>query len=135
MEHMASLSVTLLWIHIISGYVSIKKTGGNAAPIIKKGYTNADRVKSIREKNLAACSSPSGSSSIEMSKQLNCKLFLKLGKVGGARFTPDGKRRWRAQLVEPVDLHSRGWHEEQVIVFLSIIRGFSIQCFLIEWLT
>lgn len=39
----------------------------------------------------------------ELSRQ-NCKLPVKLGKVGGIKCTPEGKRRRRrARFVEPVD--------------------------------
>lgn len=39
---------------------------------------------------------------------LSSKFPLKLGKVGSIRCTPEGKRRRRSRLVEPVDLHSSG---------------------------
>lgn len=40
--------------------------------------------------------------------QLSPKFPLKLGKVGSIRCTPEGKRRRRSRLVEPVDMHSAG---------------------------
>lgn len=43
-----------------------------------------------------------------VSSQQNFKLSMKLGKVGGVRCTPEGKRRRRSRFVEQVDLHSSG---------------------------
>ncbi|KAK8308561.1 hypothetical protein V6Z12_D02G067900 [Gossypium hirsutum] len=43
--------------------------------------------------------------STKLSSQ-NCKASVKLGKFSGVRCTPEGKRRRRSRLVEPVDLHS-----------------------------
>lgn len=40
--------------------------------------------------------------------QSSPKFPLKLGKVGSIRCTPEGKRRRRSRLVEPVDMHSAG---------------------------
>ncbi|EEF45573.1 conserved hypothetical protein [Ricinus communis] len=40
------------------------------------------------------------------SSQLNGNFTVKLGKIGGARCTPESKKRRRARFVEPVDIHS-----------------------------
>jgi hypothetical protein len=42
----------------------------------------------------------------------------KLGKNGNTRCTPEGKKRRRSRVVEPVDLHSAGWprHHKQVLL-------------------
>ncbi|CAK9145601.1 unnamed protein product [Ilex paraguariensis] len=73
---------------------------------MRKGYTEGERNKSGKENCPVVRSSPSGSTSPEMSSQLNCNFSVKLGKLGGARHTPEGKRRRRSRFVEPVDLHS-----------------------------
>ncbi|PON62007.1 Condensin-2 complex subunit H [Parasponia andersonii] len=44
--------------------------------------------------------------STEMPSPPNCKFSVKVGKIGGLRCTPDGKKRRRSRLVEPVDVHS-----------------------------
>lgn len=44
--------------------------------------------------------------STEMGLQPNCKFSVKVGKIGTVCCTPDGKRRRRSRVVEPVDLHS-----------------------------
>ncbi|KAL5537813.1 hypothetical protein UlMin_044807 [Ulmus minor] len=41
----------------------------------------------------------------ERPTQPNCKMSVKVEKHGGARCTPESKRRRRSRLVEPVDLH------------------------------
>lgn len=36
------------------------------------------------------------------------KITLKIGKGGGTRCTPDGKKRRKSRFVEPINLHSAG---------------------------
>ncbi|XWS14109.1 hypothetical protein CRYUN_Cryun36dG0094900 [Craigia yunnanensis] len=61
---------------------------------LSKEPTKGDRNKSSPEK------------STKLSSQPNCKYSVKLGKFGGVRCTPEGKKRRRSRFVEPVDLHS-----------------------------
>lgn len=65
-----------------------------------KESRKADRSKSSPEK----CA--------KLSSQRNCKYSVKLGKFGGVRCSPDGKRRRRSGYVEPMDLHSAMWHNK-----------------------
>ncbi|XVF38754.1 hypothetical protein REPUB_Repub20aG0129000 [Reevesia pubescens] len=69
-----------------------------------KKPTKGDRNKSSPEK----CPSINSDSDFGSKKlsQPNCNFSVKLGKFGGVRCTPEGKRRRRSRLVEPVDLHS-----------------------------
>ncbi|XVF62558.1 hypothetical protein PTKIN_Ptkin09bG0017800 [Pterospermum kingtungense] len=48
----------------------------------------------------------SKSSPNKLSSQRNCKYSAKLGKFVSVRCTPEGKRRRRSRIIEPVDLHS-----------------------------
>ncbi|XP_057957889.1 condensin-2 complex subunit H2 [Malania oleifera] len=88
------------------GEIRLPPSKKRAKSPIGKGYIKGDS-KSGRGKFLAV-----GSSSgfvTAMSSQPNCKFSLKLGKAGSVmRCTPEGKRRRRSRLVEPVDLHSAG---------------------------
>ncbi|CAL5337900.1 unnamed protein product [Camellia sinensis] len=88
--------------------VQLRSSKKRAKSPTRKGFIKGDRDKSGREKHPAVNLSASGSPSTSMSSQLNCKFSLKLGKVGNIRCTPEGKRRRRSRLVEPVDLHSTG---------------------------
>ncbi|KAK9288169.1 hypothetical protein L1049_016618 [Liquidambar formosana] len=75
---------------------------------MRRGCIKSDREKSVREKSPAVNPLSSGSTATMLSSQPNCKFSVKLGKIGGIRCTPEGKRRRRTRLVEPVDLHSAG---------------------------
>ncbi|GAV64158.1 DUF1032 domain-containing protein [Cephalotus follicularis] len=70
-----------------------------------KGPIRGVRRKSGRGKSPMVSSSPEDESTAK-SFQLNSNFPVKLGKIGGTRCTPDGKRRRRSQIVEAVDLHS-----------------------------
>ncbi|KAA8548961.1 hypothetical protein F0562_000645 [Nyssa sinensis] len=89
------------------GEVQLRSSKKRAKSPVRRCF-KGDRDKSGREKQSPVSSSPSGSTSRAMSSQLNSKFSLKLGKVGGFRCTPDGKKRRRSRFVEPVDLHSTG---------------------------
>ncbi|XP_031277198.1 condensin-2 complex subunit H2 [Pistacia vera] len=68
-------------------------------------FTKGDKGKSVREKSpVVNPSTEYGSSGL--SSRPNCKFSMKLRKLGGARCTPEGKKRRRSRLIEPVDLHS-----------------------------
>lgn len=68
----------------------------------RKGPSKGDREKSP----IVNPSSRYGSSAA--SSQPSCNFSMKLRKLGGVRCTPEGKRRRRSRLVEPVDLQSSG---------------------------
>lgn len=68
----------------------------------RKGPSKGDREKSPID------NPSSGYGSSAVSSQPSCNFSMKLGKLGGVRCTPEGKRRRRSRLVEPVDLHSSG---------------------------
>lgn len=70
----------------------------------RKKPTKADRNISSPEK-CQSINADSDYGSTKLSSQ-NCKASVKLGKFSGVRCTPEGKRRRRSRLVEPVDLHS-----------------------------
>ncbi|XAR48686.1 hypothetical protein NMG60_11031584 [Bertholletia excelsa] len=88
--------------------VQLRSSKKRAKSPTKKPRIKARRIKSGREKRSAVSSPPSGSTSMIVSPPLNCKFSVKLGKVNGIRCTPEGKRRRRSPLVEPLDLHSAG---------------------------
>ncbi|KHG03973.1 Condensin-2 complex subunit H2 [Gossypium arboreum] len=71
----------------------------------RKKPTKADRNISSPEK-CQSINADSDYGSTKLSSQKNCKASVKLGKFSGVRCTPEGKRRRRSRLVEPVDLHS-----------------------------
>lgn len=78
-----------------------------------KSPTGKECAKSNRNKPGKGKSSANDSSSKEYrstegSSQPNCKFSVKLGTISGVRCTPEGKRRRRSRLIEPVDLHSAG---------------------------
>nr|GMD79116.1 condensin-2 complex subunit H2 [Ipomoea batatas] len=66
------------------------------SPIPKK-HPRGEKNKRGKE-NHPGCSSPPGSNS-------SCRFTVKLGK-GGSRCTPDGKKRRKSRLLEPVNLHT-----------------------------
>lgn len=68
----------------------------------RKGPSKGDREKSPID------NPSSGYGSSAVSSQPSCNFSMKLGKLGVVRCTPEGKRRRRSRLVEPVDLHSSG---------------------------
>uniref|UniRef100_A0A5B6Z667 Condensin-2 complex subunit H2 n=1 Tax=Davidia involucrata TaxID=16924 RepID=A0A5B6Z667_DAVIN len=90
--------------------LQLRSSKKRAKSPVRKGCVKGDRDKSVRQRPpVFSSSSPSGSTSTAaMPSQLNSKFSLKLGKVGGSRCTPDGKKRRRSRFVEPVDLHSAG---------------------------
>lgn len=61
-----------------------------------------DNVRNINHKSSYVNISIKESRMRDLSQQ-NCKLPVKLGKVGGIKCTPEGKRRRRSRFVEPVD--------------------------------
>ncbi|XP_065616552.1 condensin-2 complex subunit H2 isoform X5 [Quercus suber] len=75
---------------------------------IGKECAKTNRNKPGKEKSPANDSSSKEYKSTEGSSRPNCKFSVKLGKINGVRCTPDGKRRRRSRLIEPVDLHSAG---------------------------
>lgn len=64
---------------------------------ISKRHPRGEKNKRGKE-NRPGSSSPPGSNS-------SCRFTVKLGK-GGSRCTPDGKKRRKSRLLEPVDLHT-----------------------------
>lgn len=72
-----------------------------------KGCNKIYKDKFGRESSPTVNSSTQHGSTI-VSSQTKSKFSAKLGKIGGVRCTPEGKRRRRSRLVEPVDLHSAG---------------------------
>ncbi|KAK2989317.1 hypothetical protein RJ640_014776, partial [Escallonia rubra] len=79
------------------------------SPIMSKGQCRVERGKSGKENRPVISSSAIGSTSKAMASQTNCKFSPKLGKVGGVRCTPEGKRRRRSlRGVGPVNLQSSG---------------------------
>ncbi|KAK3016355.1 hypothetical protein RJ639_005739, partial [Escallonia herrerae] len=79
------------------------------SPIMSKGYCRVERGNSGKENRPVISSSAIGSTSMGMTPQTNCKFSPKLGKVGGVRCTPEGKRRRRSlRGVGPVNLQSSG---------------------------
>ncbi|KAI3961156.1 hypothetical protein MKX01_035742 [Papaver californicum] len=79
------------------------------SPISKPG-NQADKEKGGGggEKTQKVGSSSMRIASSSKSSQLNGKFSVKVGKVSAVRCTPEGKRRRRSQLIEPVDLQSAG---------------------------
>ncbi|XP_030975722.1 condensin-2 complex subunit H2 isoform X1 [Quercus lobata] len=75
---------------------------------IGKECAKSNRNKPGKDKSPANDSSSKEYKSTEGSSQPNCKFSVKLGKISGVRCTPEGKRRRRSRLIEPVDLHSAG---------------------------
>ena len=62
---------------------------------LRRGCNKGSGAKFVKEKS-PRVNSP----------QMNCDFPVKLGKVGSARCTPEGKKRRRARFVEPVDIIS-----------------------------
>ncbi|XVF66190.1 hypothetical protein PTKIN_Ptkin10aG0015500 [Pterospermum kingtungense] len=87
----------------VKSQIQMPKKRGKS-PVAKEP-TKGDRTKSSPEKSISA-NSDLDYGSTKLSSQRNCKLSVKLGKVGVLRCTPEGKKRRRSRLVEPVDLHS-----------------------------
>ncbi|XP_052208571.1 condensin-2 complex subunit H2 [Diospyros lotus] len=77
--------------------------GGHFQASKKRAKSPMRKDKSGKENKPAVSLSHPGSASTSMASQLNCKFSVKLGKVGNVRCTPEGKRRRRSRLVEPVD--------------------------------
>ncbi|XVF28285.1 hypothetical protein REPUB_Repub15cG0016800 [Reevesia pubescens] len=80
----------------------LKKRGKSP---LSKEPRKGSRIKSSPEKFLSV-NSDSDYGSTKLSSQPNCKFSVKLGKFGVVRCTPEGKRRRRSRLVEPLDLPS-----------------------------
>lgn len=73
-----------------------------------KECTKINKNKPGKEKSPAVDSSSREYRSTESSSQTNGKFSVNVGKIGGVRCTPEGKRRRRSRFIEPVDLHSAG---------------------------
>ncbi|KAF2289149.1 hypothetical protein GH714_029119 [Hevea brasiliensis] len=72
---------------------------------ITKGSGKGSGDKFGRLTSSRVNSSSQGESTV-LPSQVNCKFSVKLGNVSGVRCTPEGKRRRRSRIVEPIDMHS-----------------------------
>ncbi|KAM0962684.1 hypothetical protein ACFX14_021797 [Malus domestica] len=73
---------------------------------LRKASRNVDNGNTGTEKSPSVKSSSKARKSTETSPQINGKLPVKVGNVGGKRCTPEAKRRRKSRFVGPVDLHS-----------------------------
>ncbi|KAI3928029.1 hypothetical protein MKW98_023630 [Papaver atlanticum] len=77
----------------------IKKPGNQADK--EKGGGGGEKIQKVGSSSMGIASS-------SKSSQSNGKFSVKVGKISAVRCTPEGKRRRRSRLIEPVDLQSAG---------------------------